>query len=86
MSNFYGSFFTLIFAVLLVGTNFYTRPAFFKMFLKSYLLTNFSFLLKKLKPRYFSALDSTDFCNDTVRQQWPWVRLDFYGLSFDFER
>ena len=26
MSNFYGSFFTLIFAVLLVGTNFYTRP------------------------------------------------------------
>jgi len=31
-------------------------------------------------------LDSTDFCNDTVRDQWPWVRLDFYGLSFDFER
>ena len=26
MSNFYGSFFTLIFVVLLVGTNFYTRP------------------------------------------------------------
>jgi len=26
MSNFYGSLFTLIVAVLLVGTNFYTRP------------------------------------------------------------
>jgi len=26
MSNFYGSFFTLIFEVLLVGTNFYMRP------------------------------------------------------------
>jgi len=26
MSNFYGSFFTLIFAVLLVGANFYMRP------------------------------------------------------------
>ena len=27
MSNFYGSFFTLIFAVLLVGTTFITRPS-----------------------------------------------------------
>jgi len=26
MSNFYGIFFTLIFAVLSVGTNLYTRP------------------------------------------------------------
>jgi len=26
MSNFYGSFFTLIFAVLLVAANFYMRP------------------------------------------------------------
>ena len=26
MLNFYGSFFTLIFAVLLVGANFYMRP------------------------------------------------------------
>jgi len=26
MSKFYGSFFTLIFAFVLVGTNFYTRP------------------------------------------------------------
>jgi len=26
MLNFYGSFFTVIFAVLLVGANFYTRP------------------------------------------------------------
>ena len=29
MLNFYGSFFTLIFAVLLVGANFYMRPEYF---------------------------------------------------------
>ena len=29
MLNFYGGFFTLIFAVLLVGANFYMRPEYF---------------------------------------------------------
>jgi len=40
MSNFYGSFFTFIFAVLLIGTNFCTRPEFLTIAVSDLKLTS----------------------------------------------